>query len=246
MTPATFSASLPSFLIAAWSALVSGVPERAATMVILLVVRSPSSGAPSVCACTLGAPLARNRLGSLLTWLPSEGSATVAPTSATTQAAMTSSRNRTTPAARAAKNLMTHPGRRGRAGCPQVDDHADDDDHDDDEQHDEQDEPAMAVSAAAAPTPLAVSAAPPGYLRPVRVPPRRPSNRWRSAILGAGAAALGMILGRRSKSIIANGTAASSTGVLMVPLPAAALSARRMRSEAYCGVIRAGGVHRRL
>ena len=117
VTPATFLASSPSLLIAASSALVSGVPERAATMVILLVVRSPSSGAPSVCACTLGVPPARNRLGSLLTSLPSEGSATVAPTSATTQAAMTISRNRTTPAARAAKNLTTPPGRRGRAGC---------------------------------------------------------------------------------------------------------------------------------
>ena len=120
VTPATFLASSPSRAIAASSALVSGVPERAATMVILLVVRSPSSGAPSVCACTLGAPLARNRLGSLLTSLPSEGSATVAPTSATTQAAMTSHRNLTTPAARAAKNLTTPPDRRDRprrAGC---------------------------------------------------------------------------------------------------------------------------------
>ncbi len=118
VTPATCLARCPSRVIAAVSALVSLVSERAATMVMRLVVRDPSSGAPSVSAWTLGVEFDRNRLGSLLTSLPSDGSAIIAAAAAMTHPAMTSSRNRTTRAARASKNLITGPRRVGRSEFP--------------------------------------------------------------------------------------------------------------------------------
>src|SRR5580693_10131227 len=102
--------------MAATSALVSRVPEVAATMVTLLVVRAPSSEAPRSAAWTLPALPDRNRLGSLFTSLPSEGSATTAATSATSQQAMTSRRNRTTQAASDSKNLTAALGSAGSAG----------------------------------------------------------------------------------------------------------------------------------
>ena len=83
---------------------------NAATMMIWLwLLTLPMSGAASVAASLLGALLGRNCVLSLLTSLPSEGSAILEMTAMATQATITIQRNRTVKRPRPPKKRSVRP-----------------------------------------------------------------------------------------------------------------------------------------